>query len=388
MKIRISNMLRVQEAEFVLEPGRITTVTGRNASGKTSLATIAGALCAGTGNPVGASKGQGKVYLRDSADSGSAELFDNNGGVIVRWLAQTGELARLYEDDASSSPAGVGLIDFCSQMSPTARVGLWEEYFLPPPEVLEERIRKALAPHVPATLLEDLMEHARTDSGFDGIVKAYQTRARDAKRSWTHITGEEWGVKKAADWLPGGWLADLDGTTFEAADHVVDEAQAAVQSGQIAHAVSATIIAQAREAAERIPHAQVAYNTAERAHGEAVLSVQNALDANKPALDAIETAEHEARQLADERDRITRELTLQHRDKPKVPDGDSIVDDNASLAAGQRIHRFEQREPQRGSFTGSGIARRAENIKYFKINPPRPARACSTPCHARRAVHR
>lgn len=374
MKIRISNMLRVERAEIALERGAITTVAGRNASGKTSLATIAGALFAADGNPVGASKGQGKVYLRDGADAGVAELLDPNDGIMVRWLAQSGELASLYEGESGSSPAGVGLIDFCAAMSPAARVGLWETYFLPPPEVLEARIRKALEPYVNKTLLEELMEHSREDKGFDGIVKAYQARARDAKRSWTRITGEEWGIKKAGDWLPDGWLADLDGTTLEAADKVVDEAKHVVQSGQIAHAVDASLIAQAEEAKAKVPAAQSAVNVADRAVGEARLALQNAVDAHAPTIEKLETLERDMAALRIERREVDSALQSHRINRPAVPDGDVPVSSNESLAWEGRITQHEAREPQKASFV-TGVTERRERIEHLVDNPPVPERA-------------
>lgn len=367
MKIRISNMLRVERAEIELAPGQITTVTGRNAAGKTSLATITGALLCGDGNPAGASKGQGQVYLKDGTDAGVAELLDDNGDVTVRWLAQSSEIAVLNPPQCSQ--ATVGLVDFCGQMSPAARVKLWEGYFLPPPKVLEARIREALAPYVNANLLDTLMESARDDDGYDAIVKAYRTRIQDAKRSWTRIAGATWGVRKGADWLPEGWIADLDGTTLEAAQNVVEAARAEVRDAQVEHAVDATIIAQATEAASSVPVLQAALNVAERAHADAVLAAQEATNANRPELDALERTVQEVRDLQRECERLTRELDALHRDKPEVPEADVQLDNNATLAQAAKIERLRNAKPDASMFR-SGLGVRVEELKRLKANPP------------------
>ena len=384
MKIRISNMLRVERAEIELAGGKITTVAGRNAAGKTSLATIAGALLCGEGNPAGASKGMGQVYLRDGSDAGTAELLDESGDVTVRWLAQSGEIAVLKAP--ASSPAAVGLVDFCGQLSPAARVKLWEEYFLPAPEVLEARIRSALAPYVNAKLLEDLMENARDEGGFDGIVKAYRSRIQDAKRAWTRVTGATWGVKKGADWLPEGWMADLDGRSRDEAAKGVEAAKAEVQAHQISHAVDATIIAQAAEAAEKVPAAQAEFNTAEIAHGEAVMAVQDAIDANKADADALKRAVQETRELQALCERLKGELDALEREKPEVPDGDFTVDNNASLAQARVVKLIEDGKPKLVT-DGYGIGQRMQRLTHLRENPPQreklpegvPCPCCNAP---------
>ena len=303
MDIKISNMLRIREAQLSLEPGRITCVTGRNASGKTSIATIAGALLAGDPNPAGASKAQGKVYVRDGTDAGLAELFlDGSDVAEVRWLAQSGELA-VREENSPSSAGAVGLVDFTGQLSPAARTALWEEYFLPPLEYLDAKFREALAGHVDPKLIEDLMTHLHAEGDFTGIVRAYQTRMRDEKRQWTRYTGEEWGSRKAADWVPQGWLAELDTRTNEDMVAEFHQAEQVLRAAQIAHAVDASVIERAEQARRELPSAQAELEQA----ADAQEQCWQALDELKREADQLKSGQRVALRLyEDTRGKLTR----------------------------------------------------------------------------------
>ena len=50
--IEISNMLRIESAKLTLQPGKITTVSGPNEAGKTSIATLVGAILSRSDNPL------------------------------------------------------------------------------------------------------------------------------------------------------------------------------------------------------------------------------------------------------------------------------------------------------------------------------------------------
>ena len=256
MQIKIANVLGVANADLDLTPGRIATVSGLNRAGKTSLSTAVGAALCHDANPLGAARNVGKIYLRDNADTGEVEISEG-GEPIIKWQVATGDMAHFAqaEEVTPSTPGPVGLIEFCAGMTAPARTALWEGYFLPPVEELRALIERQLKPHLADRTLNEVME--KIDAGdMTEVVKAYEQRARDAKAAWMAITGDQWGPRKGADWLPDGWAAHLDGHTPESAVKEWQEAKDGLTGFNIAHAVSAADVARAKDAAARIPEAR------------------------------------------------------------------------------------------------------------------------------------
>ena len=269
MRFQIDNFLGVERAEIELVPGTISVVSGTNASGKSSLATaVAGAL-AYDPNPLEGAKGSGNVYLRDDQDSGGV-LVDEGGDPVVRWQAASGDLAHFATEDPPTSAASVGLVDFIAQIPAPARAELWEGYFLPPFADMKAMIRKQLKPHIPAKVLTSIMERLDKDDDkddednpdlrararIDEVAASYKSRARDAKADWTSITGEAYGVRKAADWLPNGWTAALDGLQADQTEEAVSTARDAVQAQHVGHAVSVAEASRGREAKKALVGAE------------------------------------------------------------------------------------------------------------------------------------
>ncbi|MCY4471142.1 MAG: hypothetical protein OXC08_20695 [Thiotrichales bacterium] len=377
MKIRITNMLRLAEAEFELNPGRVTCITGRNEAGKTSLATITAALLAGDANPAGASKGQGQVYVRRGADAGEALLSVDDGRPVARWLAHTGEIARASSRMSPSSPGAVGLVRFCLPMSNAARTALWEGYFLPSIDALEEQIREALKPYVAPKVLEGLVAHVREEGSFNSVVKAYQTRARDAKREWTLVTGEEWGSKKGSDWLPAGWLAELDRHTRDTASAALEDAREALKVHQIEHAVDAAIIAQAEDARARTPECE-----------QKVAAVRSALDDASAKLNELKASfgpdnlrkqeAERAKARADDRLNAIDVTIARHRDDE--PGAVPNLETRELRHQRQIIHDLKMREPARQTFLGD-VSRVERQLIDLEAMPPQQQRVSEgIPC--------
>ena len=270
MKFRINNMLKVREGEIVLAPGKITTIVGDHASGKTSIAVLIGAILAQNENPFSASKAHGKIYLHDESDSGNIEQYDDNDEPVCRWDAVSGELDVFSVGDeeetstVSSSLGAVGLVEFCAGTMPeAARVALWEKYFLPPIEVLREKLKQQLTKHLKKTTLEDVLD--LIDQGdLKKIVSAYEIRRKKAKSAWMGITGQNWGAKQAADWIPEGWTAELDGLDQNDVNNTLEVARDELRSLQVKHTISVSELQQALVAkanAEIVQHEGLALKT-------------------------------------------------------------------------------------------------------------------------------
>ena len=249
IEIEINNMLKIKSGTLKLEPGQVTSVVGPNASGKTSTATIVGALASREGNPSGGGKRSTSLYLNDDADAGGATL-SIDGEPVVKWDAGSGELATFQEGHDPVTGGVSGLVDFCASTSPQARTALWESYFLPSVDVLRGKIKEQLDGKVGGTQLDEIME--LIDSGdMSNVSKSYEARRRKAKEDWMYIAGSTWGSAKAADWVPEGWTADMDGMSETVGEEALEDAEAKVRALQVDQAVSATEIQQAREAVEK-----------------------------------------------------------------------------------------------------------------------------------------
>ena len=253
IQIEVSNMLRIEQAKLDLIPGHVTVVTGPNEAGKTSFATLAGAILSRDENPLGAGKGQGSLYLHDQAENGHVSLrltnpSDENDVVeVAKWDAKSGEMMR-YDINARASGLGaVGLVDFCAQMTGPAKTALWESWFLPPVEEMRQAIKRQLQSQMKPEQLEEIMQ--LIDGGnLKNVVDAYTARRRSSKEKWMGVTGETWGLTKAADWIPSGWSADMDGLTLAALEEELEIAQDELRSQQIDHAVSVSDIQAAKKA--------------------------------------------------------------------------------------------------------------------------------------------
>ena len=310
MKLNIAYMLGIVDAELELEAGKVYAITGGNASGKSSFAISAGAVLARNDNPLGAASTQRKLYMHDGASAGEVTLRDADGS--VRWFMPSGDLQQA-PGVVYSSTAAVGLEDFIAPRSAAALSSLWEGLFLPSGEAIEAQLRKRLAPVVDAVSIDRIVAQIKeaeddptvsSDHGWSLAQQTYADRARQAKQQWTRIAGETWGVKKGADWLPERWLAEYDGVTDADAQRSLDEAEQALQSAHVAHAVDASVVEQAQEAAARLPAVREALRVAtleaerleEAAQAEATLNRQ-LLDAEAAALRLLKLAEGELRDL-------------------------------------------------------------------------------------------
>ena len=252
MKVEISNWLGVAEQQLDLVPGTVTAILGKNATGKTSIATAVATVLTRNVNPYKVPATRLKVYIRDGAERGSVVLTEDNGDPLVAWDLLAGDLTVAAAAPTPLSPASVGLVDFMSLTGKSA-VELWEGLFLPPAASLIGQVKQELEGRVPP---EDLAGVLKTlaQRGWESLDTVYQDRARRAKQSWQKVTGLDYGVKVAADWLPDGWAAYLDGRTEEDCVNRLSEAQDALTGMHVAHALTSVDIQRAKNAREEIPH--------------------------------------------------------------------------------------------------------------------------------------
>ena len=250
--IEISNMLRIESAKLTLQPGKITTVSGPNEAGKTSIATLVGAILSRSDNPLGYGRATGKIYLRDDSDAGHASVT-LDGEPIARWDAVSGDVQNFDVDNTiKSTPGALGLVKFTHHMTPAQKTALWEGYFLPPAKTIRDQVHKQLSSVIDNETLVDQICELVSDGDMSTALKVYEGRRRDAKTAWKRITGEDYGAAKAPDWIPEGWSASMDGRTVEDLTEELQVEQDSLRNMQIGEAVSAQQIAEGMKAKEQI----------------------------------------------------------------------------------------------------------------------------------------
>lgn len=256
--LTIDNVLRVTRAHLSLPAGAIVGITGDNAQGKSSTAVAIGAALGREGNPFGAGRGKGGVYLHDGAESGGVSVvFGDPEHARVDWNARTGEFSQVGARIPACSAIALGLIDLTQQMLPTARTEMWQSQFMPDGAAIAEAIADQLHDDLPRATIADMVDQIRTsqsaDETLNAICQDYKARATAAKRIWASTTGTAYGVAKAASWQPPGWTPDLDGKSDAEMDDAAVRAQAALDEARVSQAVSSADMERGKAAAAEMP---------------------------------------------------------------------------------------------------------------------------------------
>ncbi len=252
MIVTVSNILGVEQAEIPLPKAAPLGVLGPNAAGKTSLATAIGAVLSREANPLGLAP-TARPYFRQGADYGEVLLSGPGGTEYVRWVLSEKAMRVFAEAPEPLHPAAVGLTDFISRASARARGEIWESAFLPPPEQIENELKKELRSALAGErMVADVIDILR-EQGWESVEGVYRAKAKEKKREWSSITGEPYGTSKAPNWTPPGWRSDYDGVTPLEAEAALGDARDALQALHVSGAVSAAEAQQAKDAAEKIP---------------------------------------------------------------------------------------------------------------------------------------
>ena len=272
MKITINKLMGVEAVTFDLNAGRVTEVIGPNASGKTSIATAVQALLTRNLNPLGLPVSEARTaYLRDGSDEGSAELSVEHEG--DEFHLQWDPKAQTFTTDgwpghSFGIPETVGLVDFTIRRSPRERAAVFHSVLLPPEEVIRERLSETLAAILNTKDLRGVLEII-TEQGWEKAEAIYKDRGKAAKASWREVTGETYGVRKATDWIPDGWLAQYDGLTEIAAESNAQRSRDELYGIHKVQAASEADIEAQREAIASISDLQTAVDHAATMRDEA-----------------------------------------------------------------------------------------------------------------------
>lgn len=248
-RLRLENILAHRSLELEIAAGTPFLVTGKNETGKSSLAAALVALTAHDANPLGRDPAGMRTYITDGEQEGAASL--NVAGEIVRWRPPAKNVEAAGGLAPFSQPGAVGMVDFIAGQSARGkkRLGLWETLFLPPDP---RSILEPVWPQDDGSQLEAVLKTILRD-GWDKAVIIYEEQRKEAKRRWHKITGQAWGSSKGNTWVPDGWRPQYEGRSKADFEADVTDARDRLQSLTNEVAVSAAEIANAQEARAKVP---------------------------------------------------------------------------------------------------------------------------------------
>ena len=332
MKLTINDVLGIRHAEVEIEAGKVVEVVGPNASGKTSLAVCAQAVLARESNPLGLSAADAKrSYPHDGADDAKVELEWAHAGSLWTdiWYPSNGTITT--SNLPLANPEAVGLVDFTAKRGAKERAAVFQGALLPDPAALNEKVREALAHYLPPDDLEGVVTML-SERGWEATEAVYSDRAKIAKREWREITGNNYGVRVAADWRPDGWLADYDSMTVQQAEERVIACRDALNVLHQVQAISEVDAERAAEAAKSIPALQ---SNVEK-YGTQLEAMQKEI-----AAIPLDAANAEMKRFEGKITELERSLNANHQTCPHCNGTLAIVDGRIQGADGKTFQDME-----------------------------------------------
>ena len=125
-----------------------------------------------------------------------------DGEELARWVIGEKGVRASVEAPDPVNPAVLAMVDFVAPTQPSKRQDLWEPIFLPDPASLIGAVEEALKRSLSKTAQVNQIVDTLRSYGWLDTERLYREHARDAKRDWSRITGENFGVRKAQTWPP------------------------------------------------------------------------------------------------------------------------------------------------------------------------------------------
>lgn len=207
---------------------RLAIVAGLNGAGKSSFMQAAGAALAQQPLPAEVKKKDAKKLVRGGTDKAKVTAMVGKSVHTVTLPA-----AELVTDGPplAVSPYAAGLVSVVHLSEKERRAEL-SKYLKAAPDK-KDLANALLDIKAPEELVTKLWDMLRVD-GWDVVHQTYREAGAKKKGAWEHVTGENYGARKSADWVPQGWEEDLTQTTEEALiaarDEAVTEHEAAIRA--------------------------------------------------------------------------------------------------------------------------------------------------------------
>ena len=242
MKLRIRGWRRISAAD--IDTASITLLAGPNEAGKTSLLQALQVLLTGRTMPIdGLTRAAASRLVHAGSGESEIRLETPLGSTVATYpeaaMSSTGEAV-------TSSEYAVGLsslldIERKSRAEAVARlIGS-----APTRDDLGAALQTALG-REPGPLLDRIWQTILT-SGWDGAYMHGKETGARAKGQWEQITGTRYGGRKAEDWRPAAWEADLEATAGADLSAAVSHEREWLEAAIAAKAVGESDAAKLRE---------------------------------------------------------------------------------------------------------------------------------------------
>lgn len=254
-------------------PG-VLLLAGPNGAGKSSACVALAAAATGELLPFeGLTKGTAGLLVRDGGTAAEAALTTEDGAAVASWPAVERSVRGDWRD---VSGVAAGLAD-PTRFSAKERAA-WLIALLRAEPSREALVTALSAPGVPepeiAAVWAEIDRH-----GWDGAADRVKERGTRAKGAWERVTGERYGVTKAAGWRPKGWRSELEQATQEGLDLAAEAAEAEIETARRNALVGETRRQGAQDAIDRATTAEGELPDAERALAAAEAAETAAADA-------------------------------------------------------------------------------------------------------------
>lgn len=255
MHVTINDFRGLVSADFRVAP--MALIAGTNAAGKTSLCQGLAAALTGSSVPlVGLRKSDAGALVRSGAAEGKVTIEGKDGSVTVRWPSckvaseGTAPQASLFASGLQS------IVDLPYKDRPKALAAYLDA------EPTREDMAKAL-PDLPEDKLKRLWESIEVN-GWDLAHSQARDKGIEFKGRWAQVTGEKYGSKKGASWLPDEWGDDLEGASEQSLQDTLAREREYLDAAIATQAVSDDYRQQLQEKADAIDTAREAVEHAQQ----------------------------------------------------------------------------------------------------------------------------
>lgn len=247
----------------------ITLVAGVNGSGKTSLAQALAAALTGAPPLPGLRKSDLHLVLRAGTAAGQAVVSTPAGRSA--WGLPEGKV-QSEGTPPQASPYAAGIVSVLDLPLKQATEAMARYINANPTREDLAAALPDLDPEALAMLWRDIEA-----GGWDGSHAVAKEDGARMKGKWEQVTGERYGLKKAAAWLPPGWHPGLESESLDALTARVAEARAAYAVAIKAAAISGDARERLASLAALVEPRREAWKTAEAAY-KAAAQAEDAAD--------------------------------------------------------------------------------------------------------------
>ncbi len=217
MDIAVRDFVGCHRAD-IMNLEKVALIAGRNKAGKSSILQAAAATISSDPLVRGIDVIKlGGALVRDGATSGKCLIRNGEAKVIMSWPDCK------YEAQGTqliANPYACGL-KHIGKLNDKDRTRVLMDLLGAHPS--RQDVQNFLSDHFPTVndaMVETVYGRAQ-EMGWDAYYKSLREKGARLKGTWEKVTGQNYGTKKAEDWVPEGWDEQLASTSQETLERAV-----------------------------------------------------------------------------------------------------------------------------------------------------------------------